>query len=117
MADGSIKDIFVNLLDNSLKFSGDEVHITIHADMIEHEGNDFYCVTVEDNGIGVRDEVKRSIFERFRSTGYKEKGRGLGLYLARSIIELYGGRIWVEDRVKGDYHCGAKFHVLLPPAD
>ncbi len=117
MADSSIKDIFVNLLDNSLKFSGDEVHITIHAGMIEHEGKDFYCVTVEDDGIGVRDEIKRSIFERFRSSGYKEKGRGLGLYLARSIIELYGGRIWVEDRVKGDYHYGAKFYVLLPPAE
>ena len=117
MADGSIRDIFVNLLDNSLKFSGDEVHITIHADKIEHEGKSFYCVTVEDDGIGVRDEIKLSIFERFRSTGYKEKGRGLGLYLARSIIELYGGRIWVEDRVKGDYQCGAKFYVLIPPAD
>ncbi|HEC39017.1 MAG TPA: ATP-binding protein [bacterium] len=56
-----------------------------------------------DNGIGVQDSKKEGIFLE----GYKElkggKGKGIGLSLITKIIKLYNGKIWVEDRTKGDY--------------
>ncbi|HDZ17850.1 MAG TPA: HAMP domain-containing histidine kinase [archaeon] len=56
-----------------------------------------------DNGIGVQDSKKEGIFLE----GYKElkggKGMGIGLSLITKIIKLYNGKIWVEDRTKGDY--------------
>jgi signal transduction histidine kinase len=45
------------------------------------------------------------------------KGSGPGLYLVKSLVEGYGGRVWVEDRVHGDHTKGARFVVMLPAAD
>jgi signal transduction histidine kinase len=44
----------------------------------------------------------------------KAKGMGLGLYLVKSLVESYGGRVWVEDRIMGDHTEGAMFLVMLP---
>ncbi|KKM90480.1 hypothetical protein LCGC14_1238270 [marine sediment metagenome] len=67
-----------------------------------------------DNGIGVQDSKKEGIFLE----GYKElkggKGMGIGLSLITKIIKLYNGKIWVEDRTKGDYSKGSNFIVLIP---
>jgi signal transduction histidine kinase len=44
----------------------------------------------------------------------KEKGMGIGLYLVKSLVDSYNGRVWVEDRVPGDHTKGARFVVMLP---
>ena len=46
----------------------------------------------------------------------KAKGMGLGLYLVKSLVDSYGGSVWVEDRVPGDHTQGARFVVMLPAA-
>jgi signal transduction histidine kinase len=77
-----------------------------------------YCrVMVEDNGPGISDDFKGRIFRRMLKGATNAKGMGLGLYLVKSLVESYGGRVWVEDRVLGDYTKGAKFVVLLPVAE
>ena len=42
---------------------------------------------------------------------------GLGLYLVKSLVESYGGRVWVEDRIAGDHTKGARFVVMLPAVE
>ena len=77
-----------------------------------------YCrVMVEDDGPGIPDDFKASIFNRTLKGTQNVKGMGLGLYLVKSLVDSYGGRVWVEDRVSGDHTKGAKFVVMLPAVD
>jgi signal transduction histidine kinase len=80
------------------------------------KGKKYYEVAVADNGAGIPDELKRQLFRRFKTGDPKATGHGLGLYLAKAIVEDFGGRVQVGDRVPGDYSKGAKFVVLLPAA-
>ncbi len=91
--------VFRNLLDNAMKFSpnGGLVHVEMehHSERIQ--------VAVRDEGIGIaRDQLDR-IFERFYQTDSSLKrrfeGTGLGLTIAKRIVEAHGGRIWVKSRL------------------
>jgi signal transduction histidine kinase len=102
--------LLLNLIDNAIKYSdcGGKVEIGLEAGEEEIRGY------VADNGIGVAEEDQKKIFERFvRLKNGKTsvvKGVGLGLSICRGIVELHGGRIWVESR-PGD---GSKFIFTLP---
>jgi signal transduction histidine kinase len=78
------------------------------------EGKDYYRITVDDNGPGIPDERKESVFGRFSTGPNRVKGSGLGLYLVKSLVESYGGSVWVENRVPGNYKEGSGFVVMLP---
>ena len=70
-------------------------------------GKDEVEVSVADTGPGISDELKGVIFARFQRGKGKKSGKGLGLYIARIIVERYGGRIWAEDRVPNHPEQGA----------
>lgn len=72
---------------------------------------------VEYNGPGIPDEVKEKLFHRLERSATKAHGKGLGLYLVRTLVEGYNRDVWVEDRVPGDHTQGAKFVILLPAAE
>ncbi len=112
------REIFVNLFSNAVRFDEhDEVRIEVGIDSYRRDKRDMYCVSVADRGPGVDDAVKEKIFDRFtQSISSAKGGSGLGLYITRSIVELYKGRIWVEDREKGDRSKGSVFKVELPRA-
>ena len=101
-----------NLLSNALKFSGDEgkVHIDVGP------SSDMVTVSVIDDGPGIRPEDQRKLFKKFSqldaSYDSKPLGTGLGLYIAYSVVEAQGGRMWVNSR-PGE---GAAFCLTLPPA-
>jgi PAS domain S-box-containing protein len=111
-----IHDVFVNLISNAIKHSPSDRRLEIVIDLrkVKHDSRDFYRVSIADNGPGIPDSLKEGLFKRFEQIKTKATGRGLGLYLVKTLLEDMGGSISVEDRVKGDYHKGARFIVLLP---
>ena len=111
IADELLKDVFSNLLDNAIKYSGECVSINITAK--EYESG-FARVTIEDNGNGIPDALKEKVFEKHIRGSSEVSGTGLGLYLTKTLIECYGGRIWMEDRVLGDHTKGSRFILILP---
>ncbi|WP_424359381.1 PAS domain S-box protein [Methanocella sp. MCL-LM] len=111
-----LKDVFVNLISNAIKHSDVDQPLTIEVKVepVTENGRQYYSCAVEDNGPGIPDSVKSKLFYRFQRGATKAHGKGLGLYLVRTLVEGYGGRVWVEDRVPGDHTRGAKFVILLP---
>jgi len=102
--------LFQNLLTNALKFHDPGVipEIEISAEMIENE----YLFKIKDNGIGIDEKHKDKIFTIFqRAVKRKEfEGIGIGLALCSKIIELHGGRIWVESKIGA----GSVFMFTIP---
>ena len=87
-------------------------------DVIEaSRGKEFVRVDITDTGPGIPDDIKEKLFERMERGHTTARGHGLGLYLARTVLEMIGGCIWAEDRVPGDHTKGARFVVLVPPAE
>jgi signal transduction histidine kinase len=117
-ANEMITDIFSNLINNSIRHSDPEKPLTINIkiDRIKEMGVDSLLCAVDDNGPGISDWVKDRIFQRFQPGEIKTHGKGLGLHIAKTLVEDYGGKMWVEDRVSGDYTQGARFVVVLPAA-
>ncbi|RSU45956.1 HAMP domain-containing sensor histidine kinase [Sphingomonas sp. S-NIH.Pt15_0812] len=109
-----LERVFENLIDNALSFSpdGGVVTILLHADDGER------IVAVEDEGPGVPADKRETIFHRFHSIRPEGEafGRhsGLGLAIARTIVDGHGGQITVENRADG--RAGARFVVRLPAA-
>ncbi len=104
-----VERLVENLIVNAAKHapSGGSIHVRIDAD-----GNDV-LLAVEDDGPGVPDDYKQSVFETFNRGPQMlsaTPGLGIGLALVSRFAEVHGGRAWVEDRPGG----GASFRVLLP---
>ncbi len=114
MADDYVHEIFRHIMENAVKYDPhDQKLIDVDAsETIEH-GCAYWIVKITDNGVGVPDDKKRSIFERMQKT---TKGAGLGLSIVSVIVDKYKGKIWVEDKVKGDPTKGSDFIVQLPRA-
>ena len=108
-----MKEIFLNIIGNSVKYSGDPVEIDIEMKEVERAGKKFYDVSIADNGYGIPDELKQKLFNRFQRGTTKAHGKGLGLFIVKSLAEQVGGNVVIEDRVSGDYARGAKFIVSL----
>ena len=111
MASPLLESVFMNVIQNAVKHAGMPV-VKIEVD-IDGELPDAWEVTIRDNGPGIPDEMKEKIFERFTQLGNKQ-GSGLGLTLARSVLDKYGGRIMARDAVPGDPGKGSAFVIHIP---
>jgi PAS domain S-box-containing protein len=111
LADDLIRDLFLNLLDNAVKFNASS---RVVVDVVAEELEDSWKIGIIDRGRGVPDTMKELIFNRFEKIGDGVRGSGIGLYLVKTLVDKYGGRVWVEDRVKGDPSKGSAFYVTLP---
>ena len=112
-----IGDLFSNVLSNAVKFDTSNrvrVDVTIGEESTP-EGNS-WIVSVADRGRGIPDDRKKVVFERFATGMTGIKGFGLGLSIVSAIVDKFNGRIWVEDRVKGDPSKGTVFKIMLPKA-
>ncbi len=127
----TLSKVFDNLLTNAIKYTPDGGAVTVFGRLLEDNGipeNDepFIEVVVRDTGIGIAPDLRELIFTKFYRTGavalhstgrtkFKGGGPGLGLSIARGIVEAHGGRIWVESPGYDEKSCpGSEFHVLLP---
>jgi len=110
-ADDLLPEVFANLIGNAVKHGGPDVAIIVRTE----EDDGFVQVTVEDTGPGVPDDHKTEIFHRYEQKK-RGVGEGLGLYLVQILVERYGGKIWVEDRVPGRPEEGAAFRFTLRKA-
>ncbi|KPJ48902.1 MAG: hypothetical protein AMJ38_04320 [Dehalococcoidia bacterium DG_22] len=109
---GRLEQVLMNLLSNSCKFTPRQGHIKV---VLQDEGRE-YLVSVADDGPGIPLVEQSQIFERFysNSRGPGEKaGAGLGLAIAKTVVELHGGRIWV----KSQGGRGSTFFFTLPKGD
>ncbi|MBF0191406.1 MAG: response regulator [Magnetococcales bacterium] len=110
--DSRVRQVLINLLGNGIKFTATgrvEVRLTRHPDTPE-----FLLFSVIDTGIGISLEQNEQIFEHFiqADAGITRRygGTGLGLAISRHLVEMMGGRIWVESRP----NTGSTFHFTLP---
>ncbi len=97
---GRIRQILVNLVGNAIKFTREgEVAVTVGVES-QSPGHIDLHVSVKDTGIGIPPEKQQAVFEPFvqadGSTARKYGGTGLGLTITRHLVELMGGRIWIE---------------------
>ncbi len=105
-----VKEVFVNLLSNAIKYGGDDNRIIINTS----DADEDWKIAVTDFGIGIPDEDKAYLFERFRRADKRGiKGMGLGLAIVKRIVDLHGGCVGVEDNPIGH---GSVFWVTLKKA-
>lgn len=108
-----ISQVFTNLISNAMKFSGSGGTITLST---SYYGTDkiFLQISVQDTGIGIDKKDFDKLFLRFQqldsSVTRKAGGAGLGLAISKQIVELHGGKIWVESELGK----GSKFSFILP---
>ncbi|NVM35616.1 MAG: PAS domain S-box protein [Candidatus Lokiarchaeota archaeon] len=115
IANELLQDAFDNILINGVKYNENlEVEINIKTSTQTLDGNNYFKIEFIDNGIGVPDDRKEVIFQRGNRELKGTKGMGIGLSLVKNILKIFKGRIWIEDKVKGDYTKGSNFVVLLP---
>ncbi|MDP2921923.1 MAG: ATP-binding protein [Candidatus Omnitrophota bacterium] len=102
-----VTQVFVNLLSNAIKYTPESGVIAIKTTDLEKE----IMVEVSDTGEGVAPEDLDKIFDKFtRVTAEKKEGTGLGLPIAKDIVALHNGRIWV----KSELGKGSRFYFTLP---
>jgi PAS domain S-box-containing protein len=123
--DRKLKQILYNLLSNAVKFTpeGGSVRLTAnrvanHTVQVQdhsHSSTDLIKITVEDSGIGLKEQDLKIIFQPFEqvenSASRRFQGTGLGLSLTKRLVELHDGQIWVESKGEGR---GSSFHFLIP---
>src|SRR6266498_2359530 len=119
---GRIMQAVRNVINNAIKYTPDGGTITIDGRKL----SGFIEVTISDTGIGISAEDQAAIFEKFGQLGrvdlhssgktkFKGGGPGLGLPIARGILEAHGGSIWVESTGNDEKSCpGSTFHVMIP---
>ena len=103
-----LRQVFDNLFSNALKYGrlGESPSLTVSS----HTELNMVCFSVRDRGIGVPADQRSRVFEPFVRLGHPEtKGSGIGLTIVQRIVELYGGRVWLEG--SANEGCTVKFTV------
>ena len=105
-------EVMQNLIDNAVKFMGDQPEPRIRIGTVTDMQTET-AFFVQDNGIGIDPQYSERIFGLFNKLDANTQGSGVGLTLVKRIIEIHGGKVWVESQPGN----GATFYVNLPPAD
>ena len=103
-------NVFVNILENAIKYSSEKPRIRIESSDLEG----YLLIQINDNGIGMSSNVKDKIFDKFyretKGNIHNVKGHGLGLSYVKKILDLHNGTIYVDSKVG----IGSNFSISLP---
>lgn len=106
-----VTQVLMNLIGNAVKFTPQDGKVII---AIEKNGNDYIQISIADNGPGIRPEEADKIFSKFYQVAnvdkQKPQGSGLGLAISKALVEMHGGKIWVESKLGR----GSTFYFTLP---
>ena len=106
-----LTQVLMNLIDNAIKFTPAQGKVMIST---ARNGTEWVQISVNDSGPGIPSEEKEKIFQKFYQSAEvgkaKPKGTGLGLAISKALVELHGGRIWIES----DANHGSTFFFTLP---
>ena len=108
-----IEELFTNLLNNAVKYSDEGGTITINTNQKSNE----IQISVSDDGIGMNNEQIEHLFDEFYKADESRHdfdSSGLGMPIAKRIVEKHGGRIWVESKGLGE---GSTFYFTLPKSN
>ncbi len=110
-----LAEVLYSLIDNAVKYSPASSPINISARRAKDE---MILLMVEDQGRGIPQEAREKVFDKFfrvtAGSTHQPKGLGMGLSIARGIVEAHGGRIWIEDGAQGS---GTRVQLLIPIGD
>lgn len=110
---GRILEVLINLVENGIKFTPQGGAVTVRACLVQTDP-DFVYVSVADTGCGISPEARSLVFERLyqdpNAVDNRRKGLGLGLFIAKELVTLHGGRIWVAS----EPGTGSTFSFTLP---
>jgi signal transduction histidine kinase len=110
---GRILEVLINLIENGIKFTPPGGSVTVQACLVQTD-LDFVYISVADTGCGISPEARALIFERLyqdpNAVDNHRKGLGLGLFIAKELVSLHGGRIWVASEAGN----GSTFSFTLP---
>ncbi len=104
-----VREAVMNLIENAVKFMGDQQNPEIRIGVESNDGEPVFFV--RDNGIGIDPKYFGKLFNLFEKLDAKKEGSGIGLAIVKRIIEVQGGRIWVESDGPGK---GVTFLFTLP---
>ena len=114
----AVAEVVYTLLDNAAKYSPEDTTLRVSARVNPDET---VSLVIEDQGPGIPADLRERVFDKFframrdgDARGPKQAGSGMGLAIARGIVEAHGGRIWIEDAAG---RSGARFVVTLPTGD
>lgn len=111
-----LRDVFTNIVGNAIRHSRGSITVGIKLDTTEIDGTRYCRIAIEDNGPGIPDATKQSLFDIRQRGKARVSGKGLGLYIVKTLVDDFDGQVWVENRVPGDYTRGSRFVILIPAA-
>ena len=113
-ANDLIGDVFNNILYNAVKHNTRPI-VEIEVEILKKSISEISLIELQfkDNGVGIRDSQKSNIFQTSALESSSFHRLGLGLSLVKKLVENYDGKIWVEDRIKGDSTQGSTFILTL----
>jgi two-component system sensor histidine kinase KdpD len=114
----AMAEVVYTLIDNAAKYSPPETHIRVG---VARDNNGTVKLVVEDEGPGIPPDLRERVFDKFframrngESSRNQPSGSGMGLSIAKGIVEAHGGRIWIED---GTSNRGTRMVVVLPTGE
>ncbi|NAL78387.1 GHKL domain-containing protein [Nitrososphaera sp. AFS] len=104
-----IVQVILNILDNATKFAKKNLHDLVISITVQKIDYDEMIVNIKDNGTGIDLQILPKLFTKFATKS--QSGTGLGMFIAKNIIEAHGGKMWAKNNPDGN---GATFTFTLP---